>query len=412
MARRARLWSYAVGERGRTVTVYERTPGGVLYVRAFDPIWKKYVRRSLGHRNRARAKWYVFDQAAKLHEGDAQLLAGRVTLARVLAEYETYRTPKKQGARGRGEDRRRIEMWARMLGGTKDPHAVSMAEWERFITLRSSGAIDPRGQPVVEADRQPVRPRTVGGDCLWLNGVFRWAARWRDEAGRYLMQSNPTRGYEVPVEKNPRRPVATPDRYRAIRSAAEAMTMRVTWTGKRRHVRSYLSELLTVAHHTGRRIGAVCKLRREDLRLERTPMAPHGAIRWPADTDKAGKEWVTPINADVRQALDRLELEAYANGCSNSEWVFPAPADASQPLQSMVASRMLMRAEKLSGVPPQQGSLWHAYRRGWATARKGLSDVDVAAAGGWSDTTSLKRCYQQADEASILQVVLNDRGGE
>ena len=34
-------------------------------------------------------------------------------------------------------------------------------------------------------------------------------------------------------------------------------------------------------------------------------------------------------------------------------------------------------------------SLWHAYRRGWATSRKHLPDVDVAAAGGWKSTETL-----------------------
>jgi hypothetical protein len=35
-----------------------------------------------------------------------------------------------------------------------------------------------------------------------------------------------------------------------------------------------------------------------------------------------------------------------------------------------------------------------------------MPDVDVATAGGWKETTSLKRAYQQADQASILSVVL------
>ena len=34
-----------------------------------------------------------------------------------------------------------------------------------------------------------------------------------------------------------------------------------------------------------------------------------------------------------------------------------------------------------------------------------MPDVDVAAAGGWSDLSSLKTCYQQADEATMYAVV-------
>ena len=60
----------------------------------------------------------------------------------------------------------------------------------------------------------------------------------------------------------------------------------------------------------------------------------------------------------------------------------------------------------MAGLETQQGSLWHAYRRKWVTERKHLPDVDVAAAGGWKDTESLKTAYQQADEATMLEVVL------
>ena len=52
------------------------------------------------------------------------------------------------------------------------------------------------------------------------------------------------------------------------------------------------------------------------------------------------------------------------------------------------------------------GSLWHAYRRRWATARKHLPDADVAAAGGWANPNTLRLVYQQADADTMLRVVL------
>ena len=61
-------------------------------------------------------------------------------------------------------------------------------------------------------------------------------------------------------------------------------------------------------------------------------------------------------------------------------------------------------------MQPLKGGQWHAYRRKWATERKHMPDVDVAAAGGWAELTSLKKAYQQADEATMLKVVLE--GGE
>jgi hypothetical protein len=48
------------------------------------------------------------------------------------------------------------------------------------------------------------------------------------------------------------------------------------------------------------------------------------------------------------------------------------------------------------------GSLWHIFRRVWATERKDLPLKDVAAAGGWRDTSTLLR-YQQPDEKRSRQ---------
>lgn len=59
----------------------------------------------------------------------------------------------------------------------------------------------------------------------------------------------------------------------------------------------------------------------------------------------------------------------------------------------------------MAGLEKQCGGIWHPYRRGWATARKHLPIADVAAAGGWRSTDTLK-LYHQPDEQTILRVVL------
>ncbi len=51
------------------------------------------------------------------------------------------------------------------------------------------------------------------------------------------------------------------------------------------------------------------------------------------------------------------------------------------------------------------GSLWHAFRRLWASERKGLPVKDVAAAGGWKGVSTLIECYQQPDEDTLRDVV-------
>ena len=64
----------------------------------------------------------------------------------------------------------------------------------------------------------------------------------------------------------------------------------------------------------------------------------------------------------------------------------------------------LWRAAGLEKLP---GGLWHAYRRKWACERKHFPLVDVAAAGGWTDTATLVACYTQPD-ADTMRRVMNE----
>ena len=346
---------------------------------------------------------YALAQAAKLREGRAEIVSGKTRLGRLFALYQTHRTPRK--SRGeRIEDDRRIKMWTRHLGANKDPHRITLGEWERFVDARRSGRIESHGTSVDQGKARPVGPRTVEADCKWLRWVLNWGTKWRDREGRYLLRENAVRGFTVQAEKNPQRPVATQDRYEAVRAVSDQIMMEQRWHGTRLEVRSYLSEIVDIVNGTGRRITPVCSLRYQDLRLDQ---GRYGAICWPADTDKLGKETVVPISPEVRSALDRALAERPGIGAA---YLFPSPVDPSLPVRYERASEWLLSAEKLAEVPKQKGSLWHAYRRKWATERKHLPDVDVAAAGGWTETSSLKRCYQQADEATMLEVVLG--GGQ
>lgn len=167
--------------------------------------------------------------------------------------------------------------------------------------------------------------------------------------------------------------------------------------------RPYLSELLDLVNGTGRRLSAVTKLRFADLRLDRSETAPFGAICWPGDTDKQGRDWVPPLSPAVRAALDRIVKERPGIGDAP---LFPSPKDATKPISRHLSDAWLRKAEKLAKVEPQKGSLWHAYRRKWATERKHMPAADVAAAGGWGSVETLQRAYQQADQATMLRVVL------
>jgi len=397
MSRKRKRWKHSEGRRPYTVTVEERTLGGIIYGRVWNPKTKKWLRESLKHSDQDRAKEWARSQSAKLASGDEGIRTGKVTLSVVLAAYEKHRTPRKSEHEQQA-DERRSTMWTAVLGENSDPHAVTLADWERFIDLRSSGAIDGRGRAVAEADRTSVGNRTVEADCKWLRLLFGWAAKWRMRSGHYLMRENPVRGYPTPRENNPRRPVATQDRFEAVRAVSDQVTMETRW-GKHVEQRSYLSELLDIVNGTGRRLSAVCRLTYGDLRLDRAPL---GVIRWPAKTDKIGRETVVPISLSVRRALDRILRERPGIG---SAPLFPSPGDAQRPISRHLADRWLRAAEQLAKLEPQEGSLWHAYRRKWATERKHHPDVDVAAAGGWKTIRTLKDAYQQADAGTMLRVV-------
>jgi hypothetical protein len=69
-------------------------------------------------------------------------------------------------------------------------------------------------------------------------------------------------------------------------------------------------------------------------------------------------------------------------------YVFAMPSKPTQHVSRHLAADWLKRAYCLAGVEKQRGSLWHAFRRKWATERKHYPIVDVAAAGGWKDLTT------------------------
>lgn len=394
----AKLWSHTEGRRPNRVRVYERERGGRLYVRVWNREAEQYIKRALGHRDKDRAKLYAAQMYAKLLAGSNEIQTGRTSIGRLFSLYRQYKTPQKSGGEQLADDRR-FELWLRFLGSDTDAHSITLRAWESFIGLRASGAIDSRGNPVAQDKRQKVRNRSVESDLKWLKWVLNWGMDWQ-QGGTYLLRENCVRGFPIPTEKNPRRPVATQDRYEAVRAVSDQVTMEVRWQGKTEMRRSYLSEILDVAFGTGRRLSAVLGLRCDDLLPGE---GPFGSIRWRADTDKTGRESIVPIGPDVRAAIDRRFADRLVIG---GALLFPSPADLETPVHRYLADKWLRKAERLAGLKPQEGSLWHAYRRAWATARKHLPAIDVARAGGWSGVETLQSVYQQADTDTMLRVVL------
>src|SRR5258705_1611807 len=290
-------------------------------------------------------------------------------------------------------------MFTRVFGGDRDLSRLPLQVWEQFLRQRQTGAIDPQGRPVPEPQnaedppRRPVRARTVESDAEWLWKVLGWATEADDPEGRPLLRVHPLKRERfraaIPRVVNPRRPVATQDRYEALLAVAD-------------QVHPYLGPLLALVNGTGRRIGAVTQLRYADLQLAKRKSAPHGAIAWPGETDKMGKAWSAPLNAAVRATLDALLAARPGLGAA---YLFPAPKNAGKPVDRWLASKWLEEAQLLAKLPRLGRSLWHAYRPKLATERKHLPVQDVAMAGGWTNAATLQLIYQQPDEGMLYRVV-------
>lgn len=397
MKRKRKMWSQSIGEHGHRVRVFESESGGIIYGETADRSLACGVRcMSLRHRDRDEAVQWARRQAAQLTGGSVGMERSP-TLSRVLGLYLQFQSPSKSIAE-QDADQRRAKMWVRTLGGAKDLRKLSMHEWQNFSAARRCGAIDCDGLPVASGERKFVRDGTVAGDLTFLTSLLNWATRWR-EGDRYLMSENPARGYLVPVEKNPRRPLVTAERFQKVRAVADQVRM-VRGHGKlRRELPTFLGQVLDLSWHTGRRISAILALRFEDLQLS---VGPHGSILWPASSDKMGKEWLVPLSPEARRAIDSILAERPGIG---KGFLFPSCTCEGEPVRQDAVALWLRSAEILAGVPKQDGSLFHAYRRGWATSRKFFPLVDVAATGGWSDTATLLKCYQQADSETMYRVV-------
>ncbi len=132
----------------------------------------------------------------------------------------------------------------------------------------------------------------------------------------------------------------------------------------------------------------------------------YGLIEWPADTDKQGRRSVVPITPTARAAIERRLRDRPTIGRA---YLFPSPSDPNLPVSLRLALVWLGKAERLAGLEHIPAGGFHMFRRKWATECKGLSAIDVAAAGGWATVETLQRVYQVADPGTMLEVVMNRR---
>lgn len=388
----SKLWSVTVGGYGYTVVACERRPGGLLSLRWWNssagkkgaPSW-----RALGHVDKAKAELEARELAGEMLNATRAVHSGRVTILELLARYEQDVTVFRKDYLA-AEDRRRIEMWQVVLGD-REARAIDFPTLDRFVRDRRGGRIVLPGRKLSKAPSDT----TIGADIIFLNTVLNWATRVMLPNGTRLLVENPIRGYARPINKNPRQPVATYDRFLAVREHAEAADPQ-----------RLFGYFLDLVEALGWRVSAICGLFASDFDRRTDENTPYGSIRKRGELDKEGRDMTIPLSRDARAALDRILERSPAIGDLP---IFPAPKRGDgvqrESWTRYHARDLLERAEKLAGLAPLKGGDFHPFRRKWSTERKHLPAQDVAHTGGWRDLRSLERSYQKMDPATVLQVV-------
>lgn len=402
MAKKRKTWSKLLEEHGIRIRVYERLNSSRLWYSIVRPDGSK-IRRSLDTSSKEVAIGRARAIAREVAEARLTGVApDTFTLGQVFTLYFRMKGPELSlDWRKTAETRRSLfgECW----GTEKVVLDISQTDTDRYCRLRRSGDLSPDRNG---RKNQGVRDGTLNNEFRWLSSVFNWAGRHK-EGGRRLLPENPLHDVTWPREKNPRRPVASHQRFMKTLEHVDE----VDPEGR-------LRTILSLARYTGRRANAICSLRVPDLLRDldhvRAALAatgmderfaehmPHGAMRWPCEHDKMGLIFISPLSAPARAALDDyLRLVPRVGDMP----LFPAPKDPSKPIRLDLVQKWLLRTEEAAELPKLKGGRWHPYRRLWASERKHMPDIDVAAAGGWKDTRSLKLSYQQADPATVLKVV-------
>jgi len=400
---RKKHWSKIIEESGVQVRIYERANSSSLWYSIIRN-GRKY-RKSLKTADRALAESRAESIAHKLalaHLTGDDLRSP--TLEQIFELYRQEKLPLLSGSRATFAETH-LKLFAEAWGEDVEVMSLSPSHIARFVSGRRSGALAPHlnGREVTG-----VRDGTIDGDFRWLRSVFNFARRHK-VSGRATLPVNPLEGLTWPREKNPRKPVASHERYTRTQEHTDA----VDPEGRLRCI-------LALARLTGRRESAICGLRASDVLRDDAAVArelagagmderiaghmPHGAIRWSDKTDKEGFLFIAPLSEQAREEVDRYLRK---NPRVGDVPLFPAAQNALKPIRRDIAARLLLKAETKAELPKLQRGMYHPYRRLWASERKALPSKDVAHAGGWKDIETMLGSYIQSDAATVLRVVEN-----
>ena len=130
-----------------------------------------------------------------------------------------------------------------------------------------------------------------------------------------------------------------------------------------------------------------------------------GRITWRREHDKKRKQWVVAYPEALLSAVRGLQVRLAVVGGP----LFPRRDDPQQSAPPELLSQWIMAAETKAGLPKLEGGTCHAYRRKWKSERSHHPVKAVAVAGGWTDISTMLRCYDHPDDADVLAVTSEPR---
>jgi hypothetical protein len=271
------LWSRSLGNRGVRVRLFQKRSGGQFYRAVWLP-GRGEDRRCLLTSERLEAERLGKELLGAILRNEEISAPDVLTLGILWHRYRTEcvafldNTPRSQK-----EAEGHANILIGFFGEDCDARGLTEQDQLAFTRKRLAGGIG-YGE---KGKTNGVRARSVEVDLQLLHTMLRWALTVRSRSGRRLLEQNPLAGVKRPREKNPKRPVATWERYQATRKAIQDLTANAKSDVSRRKWLK-LELALTLAEATGRRLGAIRLLRWDDVDLNLC------TILWRVETDKKG----------------------------------------------------------------------------------------------------------------------------
>lgn len=389
-------WVRSLGTRGVRVRLFQKTKDGSFYRYLWIP-GRGRSRASLGTRDRAEAERLGRALLSALLRDGEVVESGSLTLGYLWGRYQRECPAFLDNtSTTRANDANHAAVLLAYFGADCDVRGLTESDQQAFSTKRLAGGIVlPRDSGKKKRTTKAVRGRSVEVETQLLHSMLKWAVTVRVRKGQRLLDRNPLEGVRRPHELNPRRPVASVERFTATRAAIQELMAESESDAEIRRW-NMLDMTLVLAEATGRRLGSIRQLHWDDWNFE------NRTVRWRGSADKKRREWVVPVPEPLI-----AEVKAYRvrMGGMFGGLMFPDRKDPTVAADRHEFRTWLEMAEQKAELPKLDGALWHAYRRGWATSRKHLPVSDVAAVGGWKDIGTLLKCYTQADADTMLQVM-------